>query len=66
MIPATAIVVTFDSAHALPDCLDALRADDVPVIVVDNGSLDDTVAIAEKRGATHRAQPAQRRLWPRQ
>jgi len=52
MIPATAIVVTFDSAHALPDCLDALRADDVPVIVVDNGSLDDTVAIAEKRGAT--------------
>ena len=39
MIPrVTAIVVTFDSAHALPDCLDALRADDVPVIVVDNGS----------------------------
>ena len=51
MIPATAIVVTFDSAHALPDCLDALRAEDVPVIVVDNGSLDDTRAMAEERGA---------------
>ena len=52
MIPATAIVVTFDSAHALPDCLDALRADNVPIIVVDNGSTDDTVAIAEERHTT--------------
>jgi GT2 family glycosyltransferase len=47
----TAIVVTFDSAHALPECLDALRADDVPVIVVDNASTDDTVAVAEGWGA---------------
>jgi N-acetylglucosaminyl-diphospho-decaprenol L-rhamnosyltransferase len=47
----TAIVVTFDSAHALPECLGALRADDVPVIVVDNASTDDTVAIAEGQGA---------------
>ena len=41
MIAATAIVVTFDSAHALPDCLDALQAERVPTIVVDNASLDD-------------------------
>ena len=47
----TAIVVTFDSAHALPECLGALRADDVPVIVVDNASTDDTVAVAEGWGA---------------
>jgi N-acetylglucosaminyl-diphospho-decaprenol L-rhamnosyltransferase len=47
----TAIVVTFDSVHALPECLGALRADDVPVIVVDNASTDDTVAVAEGRGA---------------
>ncbi|MBM6581607.1 glycosyltransferase family 2 protein [Microvirga sp. BT689] len=47
----TAIVVTFDSAHALPECLGALRADGVPVIVVDNASTDDTVAIAEGQGA---------------
>ncbi|WP_210487537.1 glycosyltransferase family 2 protein [Microvirga antarctica] len=51
MIPATAIVVTFDSAHALPDCLAALKAEQVPVVVVDNASLDDTVAIAEAFGA---------------
>jgi N-acetylglucosaminyl-diphospho-decaprenol L-rhamnosyltransferase len=47
----TAIVVTFDSAHALPECLGAFRADGVPVIVVDNASTDDTVTIAEGQGA---------------
>ncbi|MGO4526521.1 glycosyltransferase family 2 protein [Microvirga sp. 2MCAF35] len=47
----TAIVVTFDSAHALPECLGALRADGVPVIVVDNASTDGTVAMAEGQGA---------------
>ena len=46
----TAIVVTFDSAHALPECLGALRADAVPVIVVDNASTDDTAAMAEGQG----------------
>jgi GT2 family glycosyltransferase len=47
----TAIVVTFDSAHALPECLGALAADGVPAIVVDNASTDDTVATAERQGA---------------
>jgi GT2 family glycosyltransferase len=47
----TAIVVTFDSAHALPECLGALAADGVPTIVVDNASTDDTVATAEGQGA---------------
>jgi GT2 family glycosyltransferase len=47
----TAIVVTFDSAHALPECLVALRADGVPVLVVDNASTDDTAALAEGQGA---------------
>ncbi|MGO4388581.1 glycosyltransferase family 2 protein [Microvirga sp. 2YAF29] len=47
----TAIVVTFDSAHALPECLGALRADGVPMLVVDNASTDDTIAIAEGQGA---------------
>jgi GT2 family glycosyltransferase len=46
----TAIVVTFDSAHALPECLGALAADGVPAIVVDNASTDDTVATAERQG----------------
>ena len=48
----TAIIVTFDSAHALPECLGALRADGVPALVVDNASTDETVAIAEGQGAT--------------
>jgi N-acetylglucosaminyl-diphospho-decaprenol L-rhamnosyltransferase len=47
----TAIVVTFDSAHALPECLGALRSEGVPVIVVDNASTDHTVAVAEGQGA---------------
>jgi N-acetylglucosaminyl-diphospho-decaprenol L-rhamnosyltransferase len=51
MSPVTAIVVTFDSAHALPECLGALKADGVPALVVDNASTDDTVAVAEGQGA---------------
>jgi N-acetylglucosaminyl-diphospho-decaprenol L-rhamnosyltransferase len=50
MSPVTAIVVAFDSAHALPECLGALKADGVPVIVVDNASTDDSAAIAERQG----------------
>lgn len=51
MIPVTAIVVAFDSAHALPECLGALKAEAVPVIVVDNASIDNTVALAKEQGA---------------
>lgn len=47
----TAVIVTFDSAHALPECLGALAADGVPAIVVDNASTDGTVALAEGQGA---------------
>jgi len=47
----TAIVVTFDSAHALPECLGALQADGVPALVVDNASTDATPAMAEGQGA---------------
>ena len=51
MSPVTAIVVAFDSAHALPECLGALMADGVPALVVDNASTDDSAALAEGRGA---------------
>ncbi|WP_230534550.1 glycosyltransferase family 2 protein [Microvirga roseola] len=47
----TAIVVTFDSAHALPECLGALKAEGVSILVVDNASSDNTVAVAEGQGA---------------
>jgi GT2 family glycosyltransferase len=51
MTAVTAIVVAFDSAHALPECLGALRAAGVPTIVVDNASADETATIAEGQGA---------------
>ncbi|MBF9232367.1 glycosyltransferase family 2 protein [Microvirga alba] len=51
MHSVTAIVVAFDSAEALPECLGALRAEEVAVIVVDNASGDDSAAVAERLGA---------------
>jgi GT2 family glycosyltransferase len=51
-LPVTAIVVAYDSAHALPACLDALRREGAAIIVVDNASVDDTVAVAERHGAS--------------
>jgi GT2 family glycosyltransferase len=51
MSPVTAIVVAFDSAHALPECLGALATDGVPALVVDNASTDGTAALAEGQGA---------------
>jgi N-acetylglucosaminyl-diphospho-decaprenol L-rhamnosyltransferase len=47
----TAIVVAYDSADALPACLEALAAQDVPVLVVDNDSQDGSAEVAEQHGA---------------
>jgi N-acetylglucosaminyl-diphospho-decaprenol L-rhamnosyltransferase len=47
----TAVVVAYDSAHALPECLAALRREGVPAIVVDNASADGSAAIAREAGA---------------
>ncbi len=47
----TAIVVAHDSASALPDCLAALVREGVQTIVVDNASLDASVAVARAHGA---------------
>jgi GT2 family glycosyltransferase len=46
----TAIVVAFDSADALPECLGALKLAGVPTIVVDNASSDASVVVAEALG----------------
>ena len=53
----TAIVVAFDSAHALPGCLDALRQAGVPAIVVDNASEDRSAEVARAHGAQVVANP---------
>lgn len=47
----TAIVVSYDSAHALPACLAALAGEGVATIVVDNASGDGSAELAESLGA---------------
>ena len=46
----TAVVVSYDSAHALPDCLGALARDGVSAIVVDNASTDGSAEVAARLG----------------
>ena len=62
----SAIILTKDEAQDLPDCLDSIAWID-DRIVVDSGSTDETVAIAEKRGARVFRNPfqsfAQQRNW---
>ncbi len=48
----TAVIVSYDSADALPECLAALKREGVPAIVVDNASADRSAAIAREAGAT--------------
>lgn len=50
-LPITGIVVTFNSAGVLADCLKALTDGGAATLVVDNASDDDTIAVAEANGA---------------
>lgn len=48
----TVVVPNYNGAHLLPDTLDALQAQQAPeldVLVVDNGSSDDSVAVLRQR-----------------
>jgi len=47
----TAVVVTYNSAPVLADCLAALVRDGARIVVVDNASSDGSVAIAHHYGA---------------
>lgn len=47
----TAVIPAKNEAHRIKDCLDALRGFAQQVIVVDDGSTDETVGIAESLGA---------------
>src|SRR3989344_5737696 len=52
---ASVIIPAFNSAATIKACIDALRSQDFPagaeIIVADDGSADDTAAIAKKAGA---------------
>jgi N-acetylglucosaminyl-diphospho-decaprenol L-rhamnosyltransferase len=49
------VIVTYNSAYVLDAALASLQRllSNCPVVVVDNGSSDDTIAIAENRGVHH-------------
>lgn len=49
--PITAILVAYESAEVLPACLEALRAEGIAAIVVDNASTDPSAALAGAAGA---------------
>ena len=51
MSKLSSITITGNEAANIADCIDSLKFCDER-IVVDGGSKDDTVAIAEKHGAT--------------
>ena len=61
-----AVVVTWNGAHLLPDCLDSLLAqtvaDDLEVLVVDNASTDGTTELLAERYPTVRVLRAPRNL----
>jgi len=49
-LPLSAVIITLDCEHPLAACLDSLAFAD-EIVVVDSGSRDGTVALAENRGA---------------
>jgi glycosyltransferase involved in cell wall biosynthesis len=52
MTPITGIVITLNEEDRIGDCIDSLKSVCQEVIVVDSLSKDDTVTIAEGKGAT--------------
>jgi GT2 family glycosyltransferase len=53
MLPCSAVIVTYNSAHAIGACLEALAEEGCEIIVVDNASKDATVQRVEDFVAWH-------------
>ena len=54
----TIVIVTWNGAHLLPECLDAVLPEGAPVLVVDNGSTDGTLALLAERYPQVRVLPS--------
>ena len=52
MSHVTACIVARDAAELLPACIASVRDSVDEVVLVDNGSRDETIAVAKKEGAT--------------
>ncbi len=55
---ATVVIVTWNGAHLLPACLDAVLPEGAPVLVVDNGSEDGTAELLAARYPSVRVLPS--------
>ena len=53
MLRCSAIIVTYDSAETIGECLEALAREDCEIVVVDNASQDETVKLVEELVAWH-------------
>lgn len=56
MLRCSAIIVTYNSAESIPQCLEALANEDCEIVVVDNASQDETVARVQAFHAIHPVQ----------
>lgn len=51
MADVTAIILTKDEEKNIPDCLNSIRDFAARAVVIDSGSIDNTVAVAQELGA---------------
>ena len=58
--PITAVIVTYQSAEAIGECLDALSGYGIDAVVVDNASTDETLAAVRTRTTRLIANPDNR------
>ena len=61
----TVVIPNFNGAHLLPDCLRSLARQEgveVTLVVADNGSIDESEAVARRFGADWRPLGANRGL----
>jgi len=64
-VPISAVVLTYNEEDNLPACLESLSAWVGEIFIVDSGSTDATLAIAERHGAkvVHHAFESHTRQW---